>query len=250
MGQRQQYTRERLIKAAENCSDIDEVIAFLGTHPYGQLHRYLLRRFVHFGIDVSHFRRRDSGSAASRPSRDALREAVAGSRSVAELLRRLGRRVNGHQRNLLHRWIAEEGLTTSHFLGQAHQRGKPATTPTRRPEDLLVRHDGKRRTKTVLLRRALSEIGVPERCDGCGTEPVWRGNPMTLEIDHINGDWGDDRAENLRLLCPNCHAVTNTWCRGGARRTAHERDSPTTPAACPVAWQVASGGGAEVTQQT
>ncbi|MFD3640477.1 MULTISPECIES: HNH endonuclease [Streptomyces] len=221
MNQRQRYTRERLVEAAERCSDIGEVISHLGTRPYAQLHRHLLRRFAHFGIDVSHFSRCGSGTFASRPSQDRLREAVAASRSIAELLRELGRRENGHQRSLLRQWIAEEGLSTSHFLGQAHQRGRPGPTPARRPEELLVKHPGGHRTKTTLLRRALHEIGVPERCDACGTEPVWRGSPMTLEIDHINGDWSDDRAENLRLLCPNCHAVTTTWCRGGARRLTH-----------------------------
>lgn len=46
-----QYTRERLAEAAERCADIDEVIAHFGTRPYGNLRRYLLGRFAHFGID-------------------------------------------------------------------------------------------------------------------------------------------------------------------------------------------------------
>ncbi|MFE2087504.1 HNH endonuclease [Streptomyces sp. NPDC059460] len=218
MSQRHEYTRERLIEAAEQCSDIDEVIAFFGTHPYAKLRRYLLRRFGHFGIDVSHFRRCGSHTAGTRPSASTLREAVAESRSLAELLRKLDRRDNGHQRDLLRQWIGEEGLTTAHFLGQAHQRGMPGTTPTKHPEKILVKHEGAHRTRTTMLRRALAEIGVPERCAECGTSPRWQGKPMTLEIDHINGDWSDDRAENLRLLCPNCHAITDTWCRGGRRR--------------------------------
>ncbi|MFC9131309.1 HNH endonuclease [Streptomyces sp. NPDC057099] len=209
------YDRDRLAEAATRCSDIDEVIAFLGTRPDSHLRGHLIKRFAHFGIDISHFR--PCGRPA-RPTPDDLREAVADSLSLAEVLRRLGRPNHGWERDKLRAWIAEDGVSTAHFLGQAHQRGKAGPTPAKRPEEILVQHDGKRRTKTTLLRRALLEIGVPERCARCGTGPQWLGKPMTLEIDHINGDWSDDRRENLRLLCPNCHASTDTWCRGGRRR--------------------------------
>ncbi|MFD7322740.1 HNH endonuclease [Streptomyces sp. NPDC059875] len=213
------YTRERLAEAAAQCSDVDQVIAFLGTRPYGNLRRHLMRRFAHYGIDISHFpQQRRRGQSPPRPAARELRQAVEQALSVAGALRALGRPSSGHMRALFRRWVAEDGLDTSHFLGQAHQRGKPGNA--RRSEEILIRHSGQRRTRTHLLRRALREVGVPEECADCGVGPEWLGRPMTLEVDHINGDWNDDRAENLRLLCPNCHAITDTWCRGGKRRTS------------------------------
>lgn len=212
MSGERRYSAELLRAAAAQCRDIDEVIAFLGTPPYGKLERYLMRRFHHYSIDVSHFRpspRREAPSAAR------VREAVAASVSVAGTLRYLGLPVSSSQRAGLRAWMADAGIDSSHFLGQSHQRGRPGPSSGRPAREVLVKRQGGRRVRTSVLRRCMVEMGVAEVCAMCGTGRMWRGKPMTLEVDHVNGDRSDDRLANLRLLCPNCHAVTGTWCRGG-----------------------------------
>lgn len=55
------------------------------------------------------------------------------------------------------------------------------------------------------------------KCNRCGND-TWMGRPLTLEVDHINGDRKDHSRENLEGLCPNCHSLTPTW-KGKNRRT-------------------------------
>jgi len=62
------------------------------------------------------------------------------------------------------------------------------------------------------LKRRLIFTGLLEnKCLSCGNTGEWNGKPMTLELDHINGDSNDNRLENLRILCPNCHSQTPTF---------------------------------------
>jgi hypothetical protein len=139
-----------------------------------------------------------------------LVEAVAASRSISEVARRLGYKVSGG----VHRWlkvaIRVRRLDTSHFLGQAWARGTFGCRPQRSLEDILTANSTFPASR--LRQRLISEGLKPAHCENCGIDE-WMSQPLPLHLDHVNGDHMDNRIENLRILCPNCHAPTTTWCR-------------------------------------
>ena len=66
-------------------------------------------------------------------------------------------------------------------------------------------------TSRWTVKRYLLRAGIlKNRCDWCGLDS-WRGLPISIQIDHINGKGDDHRVENLRMLCPNCHSQTETY---------------------------------------
>ncbi|NJP32148.1 HNH endonuclease signature motif containing protein [Micromonospora thermarum] len=142
---------------------------------------------------------------------EALAEAAAAAHSVTEVMRLLGVRLSGGSHAHISRQLKRFGIDTSHFTGQAHNRGRRGERRTTSSQLLVRLPEGSRRTPGTRLKWALGTIGVPDECEECGTGAVWRGRPLTLHVDHVNGDFLDNRPPNLRLLCPNCHSQTPTY---------------------------------------
>ena len=152
-------------------------------------------------------------AARRKYTRELLEPIVAQSLSIAEVLRRLGLRQAGGTQTHVARRIRDYGLDTTHFLGTRRNSGPGHKPPRKAAAELLVeKHPLALRTHADKLRRALAEIGRPRECAVCGLGDEWQGSKLTLEIDHINGQHHDNRPDNLRLLCPNCHSQTETFC--------------------------------------
>ncbi|WP_329178682.1 HNH endonuclease signature motif containing protein [Streptomyces sp. NBC_01477] len=200
------YTRELLEEAVRVTGHIDDAVRHCGGRPTPGSTRYLRRKLAEAGIDAPHL-----ATGRVRHTEDRLREAVAASSSIADVVRRLGISPVGGNQTHVSRRIAALAIDTGHFTRAPAQR-----PGARRPGLLCLRTPEEGRTPGRRLRRALIAAGVPERCGMCGTGPEWNGRPLVLEVDHISGQWWDDRPRNLRLLCPNCHAVTDTY-RGRKR---------------------------------
>lgn len=63
------------------------------------------------------------------------------------------------------------------------------------------------------LKRRLYKLGLKKReCELCGQGEIWRGNKMSLILDHKNGVNDDNRLENIQIVCPNCNATLDTHC--------------------------------------
>ncbi|MER6181614.1 HNH endonuclease [Streptomyces sp. NPDC001652] len=202
------FTDEELKEAAAKATSVRGVARALGVPDDSRSRATLNRMLRSQGIDTGHFSHRRVPIPEGR-----LREVVEHATSYADVMRDLGMDVNDTNHRRVRRAVSRLGLETGHFRRRTWARPeRPAPEPISHRVLIVLPSDAGRTNRTQ-LHRALAEIGVPYACETCGNEGEWLGQPITLQIDHINGDWHDNRRENLRYLCPNCHALTDTWCR-------------------------------------
>jgi hypothetical protein len=146
---------------------------------------------------------------------DQLAAAVRAEVTVADVARRLGLKPSGGVHTFLSLHIARLELDTTHMTGKSSGKAMRFLKTPRPLEEILVKDSDY--SNTGVLRRRLIAGGLKEaQCEMCDRSE-WMGQAIRLELDHINGDRRDNRLENLRILCPNCHSLTETWCR---RKTA------------------------------
>jgi hypothetical protein len=140
-------------------------------------------------------------------TKELLETLIKESISLAQVLDKLyDCKYSGSTYAFIKKKIKQFNIDTSHFKGQSWSRGNRLKNRRLTPKDILCKKESGTRTLAVRLRRSLIETGRLYVCEICGIDPIWNEQELRLEIDHINNDWLDNQANNLRFCCPNCHS--------------------------------------------
>lgn len=208
---RRRYTEQqfRAALADPGVRTMADLCRALELVPRGANYETLRRYADACGIDLQPYLRPPPRSRRNADVADAeLAAAIATTETIAAALRAVDLNRSETNYRWVHWMVERLELDTSHWTGQGWARGLQRPELRRSLEPILRRGT---RVKGSKLRQRLIATGMKaHRCESCGRTD-WSDGPIPLELDHIDGDRTNNELSNLRLLCPDCHALTPTY---------------------------------------
>lgn len=145
-----------------------------------------------------------------------LRDATQKCTSIRQILGILGLKQAGGNYVQIKKYLKKYDIDTTHFRGKAWNKGLRGIGKFRIPLENILTSGNNYQSFKLKKRLIASGLKMPE-CEECGWARKSEDGRLPLELDHINGDSTDNRLENLRILCPNCHSIKPTH-RGRNRK--------------------------------
>lgn len=147
-------------------------------------------------------------------NKEDFKNLVLRSDSYSDILRTFNMSCSGGSLKILKKRISEDNIDVFFFKERQsknqRERAKLANYRRKKPLVEILKKDS--HYSNYHLKKRLIEEGVLEnKCSHCNLLPEWNKKPLSLQLDHIDGDNSNNERENLRLLCPNCHSQTPTF---------------------------------------
>lgn len=135
--------------------------------------------------------------------------ALKDSNSIRDILKKINLKPTGGNYKSIYLYAEKHKIDLSYLSGQGWRKGsKDPVIQPKNIKEYLVKDSYYNSNR--LRKRLINECIFEEKCSSC-KKSKWMNKKIPLELDHINGINTDNRISNLRLLCPNCHALTNTY---------------------------------------
>ena len=145
-----------------------------------------------------------------------FKDVVSKSESYSDIAKHFNYSTNSSIFQMIKERIEHEGINTNELDERREKKQRRVLKQIQKRnkiplEEILVENSNYN-DNTALKKRLVQEGLLIKKCSRCNIKAEWNGEPLSLQLDHINGVNNDNRLSNLRLLCPNCHSQTPTFC--------------------------------------
>ena len=151
--------------------------------------------------------------------KELLKEITKNSTSFSEILKKLNLSPQGANYKMIKNLIINFNIDHKHLLCKNRRTWK---TGIKKSWDEILIENYQFVIGSSIKQRLIKENILKYECYICSISS-WNNNKLTLQLDHINGINNDNRIENLRLLCPNCHSQTTTF---AGRKLKNKKQKP------------------------
>lgn len=213
-----EINKSKLEQAIKKSNSISEVCFKLELKKNGYSFKKIKDLALSLNLSLKHFKRR----SGREYDVEKLKELVKISTTYSEICRGFKIKTTGSNIRTIKKRIIENNLDDSHFEGQKFKGIRRERTGQKGKDINEILTINSNYSQHALKRRLLKEELLEYVCEKCKNEGEWMGEKIVLQLDHKNGVNSDNRLENLRFLCPNCHSQTKTYAGKNNKKTSSD----------------------------